>query len=77
MSERTETTLHKRAEFDALIIKSLGWGVALLLFYFALDGQNDPESSLWPGLVGALAFAGLGHLVSWAVSRIPQRPSQH
>jgi hypothetical protein len=76
MSERTETTLRRRAEFDALIIKSLGWGVALLLFYFTLDAQNNPESSIWPGLIGALVFAGLGHLVSWAIARIPAKPGQ-
>jgi hypothetical protein len=68
--------VQERLERDALIIKSLGYGVAFVFFYFTLDGLNKPDYSWWPGMIGAVLFAGLGHLVSWAVARIPQNRKQ-
>ncbi|HUN68617.1 MAG TPA: hypothetical protein VMU46_07460 [Burkholderiales bacterium] len=74
MPERAEKSIQERLQRDTLIVKWLGYGVAFILVYFTLDDLNKPDASWWPGLVGALLFVGLGHLVSWAISRIPQQP---
>ena len=68
--------LRKRIERDALIIRWLGYGTALLFVYFALDELREPNSTVWAGLSGAVAFAVLGHLVSWAISEFPEKPTQ-
>ena len=82
MSERAERSKQERLQRDTLmrlqrdtlIVKWLGYAVAFILVYFTLDDLNKPDANWWPGLVGALLFAGLGHLVSWAISGIPQKP---
>lgn len=66
--------LRKRIERDALIIRWLGYGTALLFVYFALDETRSPNSEIWAGLSGAVAFAALGHLVSWVISNFPENP---
>jgi hypothetical protein len=66
----------KRIERDALIIKLMAYGAALAYLYFALEGAGEADPQAWAKLGGAIAIAGLGHLVGWAITRFPKTPKQ-